>query len=176
LKNTAAEYTIGHSIGSGGYGNVVLVKRVGHPSQDLIAKRFKTKGSDGIMLALEEAIVAEAVRHPNIVSIKDAFLLSGSIHLVYENGGTDLQGIIDAGPISTADMRSVVLHVASGLQHMHGKQIVHADVKPPNIIVDRRSTSWTVRLTDLGLACEVGVGAYMFRLLSADLSGALLVV
>jgi serine/threonine protein kinase len=53
------------------------------------------------------------------------------------------------------------LHVASALQHMHGKQLVHADVKPANVLVDKRSTSWTVRLADLGLACEVGVGAYV---------------
>lgn len=55
------------------------------------------------------------------------------------------------------EMKSVVGQVAAALQHLSSLRIVHADVRPENImVVDRRQQPIRVRLIDFGLAFRVG--------------------
>jgi len=68
--------------------------------------------------------------------------------------------LIDAPPLSDIPRPSMEVcidlfrQVAEGLQHMHEKGFVHADMKPLNILVD--TESWNAKIIDLGQACKAG--------------------
>lgn len=56
----------------------------------------------------------------------------------YCNGGS-LGDLIEKAitPLSEADMRVLLLHVAEGLRYIHSMQLVHLDIKPANIFISR---------------------------------------
>ena len=68
--------------------------------------------------------------------------------------------LIDATPLSDIPRPpmdtciDLFRQVAEGMQHMHDKGFVHADMKPLNILVDVET--WQAKIIDLGQACKVG--------------------
>jgi serine/threonine protein kinase len=51
--------------------------------------------------------------------------------------GVDLQARLDTGPLAVAEAVSIVGHVAAAIQHAHDHGIVHCDLKPANVLVDK---------------------------------------
>jgi serine/threonine protein kinase len=68
--------------------------------------------------------------------------------------------LIDATPLSDIPRPAMdtcidlFRQVAEGMQHMHDKGFVHADMKPLNILVDVET--WNAKIIDLGQACKIG--------------------
>ena len=97
-----------------------------------------------VHLAREGRAVAR-LRHPHIVGVFEI----GDDHLVCQLvEGQDLARRLRA-PIEPAAAVHIVLQVASALAHAHARDVVHRDVKPSNILLDRQGSAY---LTDFGLA------------------------
>jgi len=94
-----------------------------------------------------EATVAARLAHPNLVRIYD-FGDGERPYLVMEYvEGASLAEVIDAGePVAAEPLARQLL---GALDHIHGAGVVHRDVKPGNVLIDRRGA---VRLTDFGIA------------------------
>ena len=103
----------------------------------------------------EEAVIADMCRHPFIVRLVDCFTIRGVPHLVYMHGGTDLKAMLAAGVPTPAQAMECMLYVAEGLGHLHDLGLLHADLKPANILVTDRGHDWTALLGDVGSVCEV---------------------
>lgn len=88
--------------------------------------------------------------HPNIVQVFD-FVRSRDVHVVMEYvEGEDLRKrTLRLGRLPVKEAVGYALQVLAGLQHAYERRIVHRDVKPENVIVDR---SGVAKLTDFGLA------------------------
>src|SRR5262249_17499097 len=56
-------------------------------------------------------------------------------------------------PLPAADAVRLTLQVAAALEHAHARGVVHRDVKPGNILLDRRGNAF---LADFGLAFVAG--------------------
>ena len=98
-----------------------------------------------------EARALSQLRHPNIVGAYDVDHASKVHFLVmeYVDGG-DLDQIVQrSGPLAWERAAHYIRQAAHGLQHAHECGLVHRDIKPGNLLVDR---SGTVKLLDLGLA------------------------
>src|SRR5262249_34275377 len=98
-----------------------------------------------------EAQAVAALDHPNIVRAYD-FRQEGSLHfLVMEFvEGASLQDLLDRkGPLPIPRACGYIRQAALGLQHAHQAGLVHRDVKPGNLLVDRAGV---VKILDLGLA------------------------
>jgi serine/threonine protein kinase len=70
-------------------------------------------------------------------------------HIVH---GSDLQTVLDEhGPLAPHRTAEVVRQIASALDHVHARGLVHRDVKPHNVFVARRSAD-RCYLADFGIA------------------------
>lgn len=96
-----------------------------------------------------EARALAKLQHPGIVAIHDYGEAMGMCFLVMEYvDGTDLRSVMRSG-ISSDQALAIVPQICEALQYAHDEGVVHRDVKPENILVDRRGR---VKIADFGLA------------------------
>lgn len=145
----AGRYQLGELIGRGGVGDVYRAIDVtsGRP----VAVKFlrDTPGSDQRRFAAEVRTL-EVFDHPNLVRLLDMGDRGGQAFLVTDlvDGGT-LAHRIAAGPLAYGDTARIGAAVASALDYVHRRGVVHRDVKPGNILLGRGGE---VRLADFGIA------------------------
>ncbi|MGE0759911.1 MAG: protein kinase, partial [Pirellulaceae bacterium] len=98
-----------------------------------------------------EIRAAARLVHPNIVHATDADEANGTHYLVMEFvEGTDLAAYVrERGPLSVETAIQFLLQAAQGLEHAHQRGVVHRDMKPSNLLLDRDGT---VKVLDMGLA------------------------
>ena len=95
-----------------------------------------------------EARIAAALQHPNLVSIYDfnADVERPYLVMAYMSGGS-LQDRIDSG--GKPDAERLAADVLRAIAHIHAAGIIHRDVKPGNVLLDRDGRAC---LTDFGVA------------------------
>ncbi|MFE9674289.1 serine/threonine-protein kinase [Streptomyces sp. NPDC006259] len=103
-----------------------------------------------------ESQVAAAIDHPHIVPVFEADETDGLLYIAMRYvAGSDLRHLLDGGgPLPPATAARIAAQVASALDAAHEHGLVHRDVKPGNILVDRGTDSdhpEHVYLTDFGL-------------------------
>ena len=148
-------YTIVQYLGSGAFGDVYLAR---HRYMGLQALKLfaRLEGTD----ALEEAYLLTRLSHPNIVRMFEAneFELEGRrlgyFSMEYVQGGT-LLGL----PKDTRLDRRLALgrDILQGLAFAHAQSppIIHRDISPGNILVERLGDKMTAKISDFGLAKHV---------------------
>jgi serine/threonine protein kinase len=100
---------------------------------------------------IREAKAAGRLNHPNIITIYDVLREDDLTFIVmqYVDGQT-LQTLIESGKIfSPEDVIAILKPVAESLDFAHQNGIVHRDVKPANILIDKAGTPF---LADFGVA------------------------
>jgi eukaryotic-like serine/threonine-protein kinase len=103
---------------------------------------------------LVEAQTLAAARHPHVVEVFDVGLDDERPYLVMELiEGPTLASLLPLAPI---DVVEYLLPVADALACCHAHGVVHCDIKPPNIMIDRHGC---VKLVDFGIATLAGTVA-----------------
>jgi eukaryotic-like serine/threonine-protein kinase len=88
--------------------------------------------------------------HPNLVTLVDRGSNENEDYLVFEYvEGKSLKELIREGHISIEEFGAIVGQVAEGLAAAHRAGIVHRDVKPQNILIDRQGHA---KVSDFGIA------------------------
>ncbi len=104
-----------------------------------------------------EALMAGALDHPNIVPVYDAGKADGVLYLAMRLvEGPDLATVIECAKDGLDPVRTcaILRQVASALDTAHARGLVHRDVKPANILIDRVADGSRVEhvyLSDFGL-------------------------
>jgi len=107
----------------------------------------------------EVELMSDLGEHPNIGNVIEVFQDPCSYHLVqpYYCGG-NLEGLktraVCAGVVPTADWwSSIFSQCLTGLAHMHSQDVMHCDIKEPNIMLRTEDLSNPeVVIIDLGIA------------------------
>jgi eukaryotic-like serine/threonine-protein kinase len=152
------KYRIVRRLGSGTVGQVYEATHtlIGHRVALKVLSREMAVRSDGLMLLLHEARVANSIRHPNIVQMTDlAQTRDGLLYLVMELlEGIDLaRWMARRGPIARLDSLDVVVQLCAGLSVAHAEGVYHRDLKPQNIFLVRPDDPVpTVKILDFGLS------------------------
>src|SRR4051794_31138924 len=104
---------------------------------------------------MREARAAARLVHPCVTTVYDVVEDGGKPWLVMERvSARSLQDILeDKGPLPPTAVARIGLDVLAALEAAHAAGIVHRDVKPANVLVDRDGGA---RLTDFGIATATG--------------------
>jgi len=97
------------------------------------------------------AVSAASLHHPNIVTLYDIDEMFARPYLLMEYvDGWSLHALLRRhGALAPARALRVLWEVALALAHAHSAGIVHCDIKPGNIMIDRRGNA---KVTDFGLS------------------------
>jgi serine/threonine-protein kinase len=99
-----------------------------------------------------ESQAAASLSHHNIVNIYDVGIESEIRYIVMElvEGKTLKRYIKEKeGFVSNEEMMKIALQIAKALEHAHSNHIIHRDIKPHNIMIDK---SGMVKVADFGIA------------------------
>jgi len=150
----AGHYALERELGRGGMAVVYLARdvRLDRPvaikllppdlaAHDKLRARF-----------MREARTAARLSHPHIVPIHAVDEVRGYVFYVmsYVDGETLAERVANRGPLPPREASRLLQEVAGALAAAHGQGVVHRDVKPGNILLERATGRATV--TDFGIA------------------------
>ena len=105
---------------------------------------------------LQEARLQAGLQHPRVLGVIDGFQEDGVDYLVMPlvAGRSLAERLTEAGgPLPPAEALRIASDILDGLEAAHQRGIIHRDVKPSNILLDREGRAY---LTDFGIALLVG--------------------
>jgi len=153
-------------------GGYTIIKRIGTGARSTIY--LAADELDGTQVALKRVIyekpedtrvfeqveteykVAKMIDHPyvrkcyELKKIRSMFKVKEMLLTMEYFDGKNLE---DCSTLSLGDVLLVFRMVASGLNAMHQHGIVHCDIKPNNIIINK---SGSIKIIDLGQSCKIG--------------------
>jgi len=150
----APNYILEKELGRGGMGAVYLARdvRLDRPVAIKFLPPDMAMREDLRARFLQETRTAASFSHPNIVPVHAIEERERILCFVmgYVDGETLTARVKRAGPMTAADATRFLQEAAWALSYAHGRGIVHRDVKPDNILIDRGSGRAMV--TDFGIA------------------------
>jgi len=152
-RRTIGRYAIRAELGAGGFATVY---RAYDPNLDRelalkVLHRHLVHQPDIRARFIREGRALARVRHPNLVLVYEAGEAEGAAYLALElvDGRTLDDVIWDRGPLPLVEVVAITDQVAGALAALHARNLVHRDVKPANIMIER-NTGRAV-LLDLGV-------------------------
>jgi len=152
IGKTISHYKVLEKLGEGGMGEVYLAQDTKLnrwvalkflPAQYASDEEFK-------MRFKREAQAAAALNHPNIITIHEVSEYESRPYICMEYvEGELLKDLIAEKDLSIGKVTDIAMQTCEGLAKAHQAGIVHRDVKPQNILIDRDGR---VRILDFGLA------------------------
>jgi serine/threonine protein kinase len=149
----AGKYRLLELLGVGGMGAVYLCEHVF--MKRLVALKVlpteKMQDESALPRFYREARAVAALDHPNIVRAYDIDKYDGFHFLVMEYvDGASLQEVVARhGPLDPVRAAHYTAQAAHGLHHAHQLGMVHRDIKPGNLLLERTGV---VKILDMGLA------------------------
>jgi serine/threonine protein kinase len=150
---TLGRYKLLERIGVGGMGQVFLCEHLDTRKRVAVKVLPPARANSPAALGrfYREARAAAALDHPNVVRTR-AIDRDGDLHYLvmdYVPGPNLLDLVKRFGPLDLGRAVRYARQVADALDYARRQGIVHRDVKPGNVLIDRHGTA---RLLDLGLA------------------------
>lgn len=163
MPHHIGRYRVERILGKGGFGLVYLANddQLQRPVAVKVSHLILVSRSEEAEAYLSEARAVAKLDHPNIVPVYDVgsteqfpcFIVSKFID------GMDLSTRLKQSRLSIIESVELVKTVAEALHHAHKQGLVHRDIKPGNILLDKKGEPFVV---DFGLALQeqdVGIGS-----------------
>jgi eukaryotic-like serine/threonine-protein kinase len=148
------KFRIIDEIGRGGMSRVFLCSRDdGQFDQKVALKIMKIQGNIESLkekFRQEQQILA-GFNHPNIAQLYDGGITSdGSPYMIMEYvEGISIDQYCESNKLSIKEKVNLFMQVCDALQYAHNKLVVHHDIKPANILVNKQGL---VKLLDFGIS------------------------
>ena len=135
-----SEFFLIKKLGQGSFGNVHLGQSSASTNYVAIKSAKRDNKNNPVSafnrLIMTEGVILKQLSHQNIVKLYRQIEEDGVQHLVMELvAGQDLDKMIINRTLSSKDTMDIFKHLMLGLAYMHGRGIVHRDVKPSRLIL-----------------------------------------
>ncbi|MBY8858800.1 Stk1 family PASTA domain-containing Ser/Thr kinase [Nocardia sp. CA2R105] len=156
-KNLSSRYELGEIIGFGGMSEVHKARdeRLGRDVAIKVLRADLARDPTFYLRFKREAQNAAALNHPAIVAVYDtgeAEVDGGPLPYIvmeYVDGDTLRDMVRGSGPVAPRRAMEIVADVCAALDFSHKNGIVHRDMKPANIMINRQGA---VKVMDFGIA------------------------
>lgn len=145
-------YTLERLIGVGGFADVW--KATDNKTKTVVALKIYTNlDEDGINDLSEEYTRMQSLNHTNILKAEHFDSWGNIPYLVMKfcDGGSLDKKI---GKMTAEELADAVAQITSGLEYLHNSGIVHQDIKPANILIDKSSGKTIYVLSDFGISSK----------------------
>jgi serine/threonine protein kinase len=157
-------------IGKGSFAQVYLVESKSNNDRFAV-KAFsksdltKENKSNAKTVLINEIDLLRAVSHDNIIKLFEVHESENSIYLVMELiQGNSLQDILKKSSLrkgyTDIQLKGMIRSMLDALAHVASQGIMHRDIKPGNILIEKDGT---VKIVDFGLSTYVNVPKYIFK-------------
>ncbi|KAJ5254243.1 hypothetical protein N7524_011423 [Penicillium chrysogenum] len=155
---------------AGAYGVVYKARELNYPNRIVALKKVRLEADEGVpSTAMREISLLKEMKDENIVQLLNIVHVdSYTLYLVMEFLDLDLKRYMDALPVSEggrgkalpkgsrmnlgldeAMVKKFMAQLLEGVRYCHSHRILHRDLKPQNLLIDREGT---LKLGDFGLA------------------------
>lgn len=159
-KAIGFQYEIIRLLGRGGMGAVYHAheRALDRPVAIKVLPPDAATTPEGRERFLREARTAARLTHPNIVPLFTFGEAAGLIYFVmgYVDGESLEQRLRRTGKLDPADASRILEQLAAALDYAHRQGVVHRDVKPDNVLLERETGN--AMLTDFGIARRAAEG------------------
>eukprot|EP00727_Mastigamoeba_balamuthi_P014495 m51a1_g9670 putative dynein heavy chain axonemal (5182) ;mRNA; r:1243469-1265072 len=153
-----AEYEVIGALGEGATCKVMLGRN--RKTSELVAVKMipnrRIEDRNEFSLIAKEIPILKQLSHPNIIRYHDVFFTQNDLVIVleYASGHELFEEIVARRAYSEREATMVAHKVLSALAYLHLRGIVHADLKPENIIINcgLSDDTMSLKLIDFGLA------------------------
>ena len=146
-----AHFSLIRMLGVGGFGVVWLAQD--NDLERQVALKLPIARDDDTESSLHEARTAATLHHPNIVSVYEVGRDENQVFIATEYiEGMTLSDALSTGKPKIDRTVKVISTIANALQHAHDNGIIHRDVKPANILIDKDGKPC---IADFGLAKRI---------------------
>lgn len=152
-----ASYSFVEPLGSGAVGEVWRV-RPHDPGADLAAKILREEHAQDAGLVerfVRERSVLLALRHPNIVAVRDLVVDGGRLAIVMDlvPGGSVREWLLEVGTLPPSQALELAAQMLDALAAAHAAGTTHRDIKPDNVLLAAPGdAAGNVRVSDFGIA------------------------
>ncbi|CAI5520542.1 unnamed protein product [Closterium sp. Naga37s-1] len=158
------QYEKVEKIGEGTYG-VVYKARDRLTNETIALKKIRLEAEDeGVpSTAIREIALLKEMQHGNVVRLQDVVHADRRLYLVFEYLDLDLKKHLDTSPHIAQDrmiIKSYMYQILQGVAYCHAHRVLHRDLKPQNLLIDRQTNS--LKLADFGLARAFGIPVRTF--------------
>ncbi|KAG0070155.1 hypothetical protein BGZ89_001273 [Linnemannia elongata] len=152
-----ATFQLGNCIGRGQFGSVYKALNL-VTGQMVAVKRIKIDGlKDTEMdILMQEVDLLKSLAHPSIVKYEGFIRSSGYLNIILEfvENGSLLTTLKSFGTFPEKLVVAYVVKILEGLVYLHGKEVVHCDLKAANILTTKNGN---VKLSDFGVSLNLKV-------------------
>lgn len=146
-------------IGEGTYGVVYKARDRLNGRMIALKKIRLEQEEEGVpSTAIREISLLKELQHENVVSLMDVVHCDKKLYLVFEFLDLDLKKHMDSNPNLSQDHQLIKLYVyqmLQGIAYCHSHRVLHRDLKPQNLLIDRGRNA--LKLADFGLARAFGI-------------------
>lgn len=160
--NFFTKYEIKEEVGKGGFGKVYRVVNNDDPSKEFAGKIFDKKAikKKHKVLLHSEIKILQMMHHEKIVKIYEVHETGDQLVVVMElmRGGLLSHYMKEQPKLHPNVMKEIMRQLLQGLDYMASLRIIHRDIKPDNILIEKFVTVGldkvpSIKIVDMGIAC-----------------------